>query len=817
MIWLVAAALASPHPYAPDDPTGTGGAGEPTSAPPGTPADAPPPPADAPPPEPAPAETAPMDPAAVPATMTGRVLEHGSGLPAVVTVTGTRIEAGAETDVTVVATTDESGRYTLLLPQGRWKVTAEGEQHRPQTSELDVEAGSLINQDWRLDRYTWSDEVVVWGEENREEANRTVISADELRRVPGSFGDPIRAIQSLPGVARSASLEGDIVVRGSEGINTGTYVDEIPIPYLFHFFIGRSVVNPSLLDDVEFFAGGMPVRFGDVTQAVVNTRTLDTTPEPGVHGRIGLDLLDFSVSGEGRIGHGNLGDHLSWQVGYRVSWVSALIGGGAQVVALANGVGAGGRSAYPSISYQDHLLRLAYDDPRDKVALTVLGARDALIFHPAKEDEDLPVAVPWDPNRLMDTRFERIHLRWDRKVEQDLHTTWIAVGPDRETSLVEGVGQLADGIDFGKLSGWTVDATRRDRFQLGEKTVFWGGLDVWLNPMTAFDYQGWTPDGGIPTTSDFRSSSGLWAELQRKLGERTWIGPGVRLPLHTFNGRIWTDVEPRLTMRQGLHKRWTLVGFAGRFTQIPPIERYAEGFGNPDLELMRAVQVSAGVEGRWPSGLQVDGTVYATRTENIVVKDLQVVLDHLDSDGPTSSSSPSIVPSYSPTLGVAYGVEGFVRMRPSNGWFGWVSASVGRSLRLQPDGEWIPGDYDLPVALTLVGSRELPYDVEVSGRFRLTSGYPYTPLHGAYDATSGTWSGVTGDPNSERFPVFRQLDMRIDKTFTGRRARWTVYLDVMNALNTRNPFLATYDTTYTDLEPQIWIPIIPNVGLEVAY
>ncbi len=810
MIWLVAAALASPHPYAPEDP----GAGAEPAPPAEIPLSEPVPAAPAP---PAPAGAVEAAPMVAPATMTGKVVEQGSGLPAPVTVTAVRIEAGAETDITVVAPTDESGRYTLLLPEGTWKVTAEGEQHRRQSSELAVEAGSLINQDWRLDRYTWSDEVTVWGEENREEATRTVISAEELRRVPGSFGDPIRAIQSLPGVARSASLEGDIVVRGSEGINTATYIDEIPIPYLFHFFIGRSVVNPSLLDDVEFFAGGMPVRFGDSTQAVVNARTLDTTPEPGVHGRIGLDLLDFSVSGEGRIGHGDLGDHLTWQVGYRVSWIGALIGGGAQVLALANGLGADGRSAYLSVAYQDHLLRLAYDDPRDKVALTVLGARDALIFHPAKADEDVPVTVPWDPNRLMDTRFERFQLRWDRKADDDLHTSWITFGPDRETSLLSGIGQLADGLDFGKLQGWTVDATRRDRFQLGERTVFWAGADTWINPMTAYDYQEWTPSTGTPTTSDFRSSSALWTELQLKPGEKTWIGPGLRLPLHTFGGKAWTDIEPRLTLRQGLHKRWTLVAFGGRFTQIPPLERYAEGLGNPDLELIRAVQVSAGVEGRWPSGLQVDGTLYATRTENIVVKDLEVVLSDLDSDGPTGDATTSVVPSFSPTLGVAYGAEGFVRMRPSRGWFGWVSASVGRSLRMQPDGSWIPGDYDLPVALTLVGSKELPYDVELSGRFRLTSGYPYTPLNGGYDATSGNWSGVTGEPNSERFPFFKQIDVRLDKTFTGRRARYTVYLDVMNALNHKNPFLATYDTTYTELEPQIWIPIVPNIGLEVAY
>ena len=57
----------------------------------------------------------------------------------------------------------------------------------------------------------------------------------------------------------------------------------------------------------------------------------------------------------------------------------------------------------------------------------------------------------------------------------------------------------------------------------------------------------------------------------------------------------------------------------------------------------------------------------------------------------------------------------------------------------------------------------------------------------------------------------------MDRTWTAKRGRWTLYLDIFNVLNQKNYSLATYDPTFQRLEPQVWMPLIPNLGLEVAY
>lgn len=755
------------------------------------------------------------------AAIYGTVTERGSGVP----VAGGFVTARApdEMDAKLRAPVGVDGAYRLPLPAGTWVISVESDAHRPDGGAITLRDGDEVPLALRPEPLAF-DTIVVYGDPKREEVSRKVITADELLLVPGSFGDPIRALQSLPGVARPSTVEGDIVVRGAEAVNTGTYIDEVPIPYLFHFFIGRSVVNPALIDDVEFFAGGMPSRFGDVTQAIVNARTLDTKPRPGLHGRVSFDLLDFAVSGEAR-----LSDHFTAQGGYRVSWIGGLVGGGARAYAWYQGLG-DVRPAYPTISYEDHLARITWESGEDRVTLTALGARDALIFHPTRmdydgdgdiEDPPTPEGIPYDPWRLMDSGFARYHLRWDRVSGDREQVTWVAAGPDREQSLLQGLGTLADGIDFGRLSGWTIIAKRQDRLSLGNGDAVRFGADALIVPVKVEDYGHIDENGEVPTTEEVRTTVGAWGEYQTELGD-TWISPGLRVAGHAFNDQRHVEPEPRVTLRHRLDKHWTGTAFVGRFTQVPPADRYADGIGNPLLTRMTAWQTSIGAEGRWPSGVEVDGTLYLSRFSHLVVKDLKV---EMREPAETSAYGYNIegyaeavlVPVFQEVDGWSFGLEGMARLRPNGPHFGWVAMSLGRSLRVDSEGTVRPGDYDMPISLTAVYARELPYDLRVSGKLRVTSGYPFTPIYGVYGPDEDEWHGLSGDENADRFPWYRQLDVRADRTWVGERARWIAYVDIFNVTNTKNWMLATYNPNFTEITPTIWMPFFPTIGLEVRY
>src|SRR5690606_33723927 len=68
----------------------------------------------------------------------------------------------------------------------------------------------------------------------REITKRTV-PKEVLTRVPGTRGDPLRAVEILPGVARPPFAAGALIVRGAAPGDSQVFLEGIPVPLLYHF------------------------------------------------------------------------------------------------------------------------------------------------------------------------------------------------------------------------------------------------------------------------------------------------------------------------------------------------------------------------------------------------------------------------------------------------------------------------------------------------------------------------------------------------------------------------------------------------------
>src|SRR5690349_4740574 len=110
-------------------------------------------------------------------------------------------------------------------------------------------------------------EVTVVGQ--RPEPSRSAtLSRQEVRQIPGAFGDPFRAVEALPGVTPIVSGLPFFFVRGAPPGNVGYFLDGVRVPYLFHAAAGPSVVHPGIVDRVDLHAGGYPARYGRYAGAV---------------------------------------------------------------------------------------------------------------------------------------------------------------------------------------------------------------------------------------------------------------------------------------------------------------------------------------------------------------------------------------------------------------------------------------------------------------------------------------------------------------------------------------------------------------------
>src|SRR6185503_6973428 len=91
----------------------------------------------------------------------------------------------------------------------------------------------------------------------------------QSRLVPGAFGDPIRPVEALPGVAPTASGLPYFYLRGAPPANSGYFIDGIPVPLLFHIGPGASIVSPGAVERIDFFPGAAPSRYGSHLGGVI--------------------------------------------------------------------------------------------------------------------------------------------------------------------------------------------------------------------------------------------------------------------------------------------------------------------------------------------------------------------------------------------------------------------------------------------------------------------------------------------------------------------------------------------------------------------
>jgi hypothetical protein len=164
--------------------------------------------------------------------------------------------------------------------------------------------------------------------------------------------------------------------------------------------------------------------------------------------------------------------------------------------------------------------------------------------------------------------------------------------------------------------------------------------------------------------------------------------------------------------------------------------------------------------------------------------------------------------------GTAYGLE-LIARRNVGAWTGWIAYAYARSYRTNPSRDGVARPYvlDQPHSLTLVGTTELGR-WRFGGRFRYTTGNPYTPVAGAYQKANGDWVAVDGSILSTRLPDFIQLDLRVDRTWTRPWGTLNLYIDVQNVVNRQNAEGVTYNKDYTHLSYTTGLPIFPSIGVE---
>ena len=187
------------------------------------------------------------------------------------------------------------------------------------------------------------------------------LQAEEIKYIPGTQGDTLKAVQNLPGVARAPYGIGLLPVWGSSPADTRVYIDGVNIPTLYHFGGLRSTVNSEMVDALTFVPGGYQADHGLGLGGIIDVQTRRPRTD-GLHGYAQFDLLDGSAMLEGP-----LTTKLSFAAAARRSWVDKTLPYFTS------------SSLQLSPVYWDYQARLSYRaTTRDTVDVFLLGSDDRL-------------------------------------------------------------------------------------------------------------------------------------------------------------------------------------------------------------------------------------------------------------------------------------------------------------------------------------------------------------------------------------------------------------------------------------------------------
>lgn len=754
---------------------------------------APPQPADAPPPPPP------------EATLTGQLLARGSRSR----VVGGTVRCGDDPEAPE-ALSDEEGRFTLKVPAGTCQVRAIASDYHLFETKEELAPGETTEVRYYMLPKSPGFETVVRGAREKKEVVRRTLDRQELQRVPGSFGDPIRVLQSLPGVARSPFGSGALIVRGANPNQTATLLDGVDIPLLFHLGGGPSVVNAEFLDRIDFFPGGFGARYGRAVGGMVDVTTRKGASDT-LHGSAKVDLLDAGFFVESPITPG-----VSVAAAARRSYVDALV----PLVLPEDPLG-GTLLVLPR--YWDYQVRADMGPPRG----TTPGPEGRNTFYVmafGSDDRLSVVASGGGRNRDVSvdatTLFHRVKGDWtyQRGNFSSVFTPWagydlarLDFGDTRADANVYTLGGRED-MSLELLPSLTLRAGADVRFQ---HLNLQAQIPV-LSNIQYPPFPGAEPRLALQEVN--RTANGfdgaLYTEVDLKVGPVT-LTPGVRATYGRLYGQDRLVYDPRLWVRVQPWQSTAFKASAGLYSQAPQLFQLEQApLGNPNLGYERAFQTSLGVEHQLSEVLSVDVTGFYNRRYDLVVTVNEVVQN---SDG-----SFTRIPTDNRGLGRAYGVEVLVRHAVTRDFFGWLSYTLNRSEeRTAGRGDYRLGTFDQTHILSAVASYRLPWwGMELGARMRYVTGRPTTPLahrSDIYSVDRNDFSATFGERDSARLRPFHQLDVRLDKSWLFESWTLTAYVDVQNVYNAYN-----VEATFADYRFRVQgevpgIPFLPVVGVKGSF
>lgn len=629
--------------------------------------------------------------------------------------------------------------------------------------------------------------VEVLGVRLREKISQSTLTPEDLRNLPGTGGDPMRAVQSLPGVASADDGSAEPAVRGARPSDNAYYVDFLPVGYLYHMGGITSVFNGDLIRRFDMYSAAWSPEYGDVLGAVFDL-SLRRPREDRIGGKLDVSLFGANVLLEGPINK-----DMSFFLSGRRSYFDL-------VAKTSQDKDTGVNFTMPVYSdTQGRLLWNLGDNNRLRVDFST--ASDRLGFtldNGTTLARQQPVLVG---SSSMKQSFNSVAAVLDTDLGQRGANT-VAVGHmvTHESSRLGTAGQISADVTHNYV---------REQFQwaLGKDHELTAGgsltsrqvnfdLSVLDPRCTEFD-----PNCDLSSAPQVTSAQSVKQNLvDAYLSDRWHITPqltatgGVRLTRDDYLKR--SAVEPRVGVEWTVASHTTLTAGVGKHSQSPSLDESLRVLGNPELARLESTQAAVGIGQTFDKDWSWHAEVYAKRFTGLVVSD--PVLNFRNG-----------------ASGTAKGLELLVKKEATNKLSGFLAVSLSRAERHNDTtGQSFHFDFDEPVIVTAAAQYKFSDRWQFGAKWSYHTGAPYTPIVDVGTYPDGRARPIYGDINSQRVPAYHRLDLRVDGRIS---PRWTWYAEVINAYGRKNVAGYTYSADYRSSKPVYQLPFLPAVGMQYNF
>lgn len=625
-------------------------------------------------------------------------------------------------------------------------------------------------------------------------------SNEEIRRLPGGLEDVVRAISILPGVAQVQNGRNDLIVRGGSPSENLYVIDNIEVPNINHFGTQGasggplSYVNLDFVRETSFSTGGFGTRYGDRLSSVLTIDLRDGN-DNSLGGKATISASQFGLNLEGPV----TGDG-TFLFSARRSYLDFIFK-------------AAGFGFVPE--YWDFLGKYNVRvSPRDEISILGIAALDNVRWINTTEDQR------YENSRVLGSDQEQIvgGVAWKHLFTSGFTTLTISrvdVGFDflQSDSLLNPVfTNNSREVETTVRGDMVYQITKRTEFSAGvssKSVAFRSSID--LKPVTS--------SVGPMTGFSANLRTGAWkgaayGQLMLRLDD-TRLTFGIRGDYFDLISSGFT-MSPRFSASQAILPNLSISASVGRYHQAPAYVWLVSNPANRNLKPARVDQFILGADLMLREDTKASIEVYrknygsypaSTSRPYFVMSNTGAGFGGSD-DG---FSSFGIEPLANGGSGGAQGVELLLQKKLSEvPCYGTVSVSYNTSEFAGIDGVSRPSAFDQRWIVNLGGGYIFNGRWEVSTKFRLATGRPYSPFlaGGAIDASQY---------NALRVGTNHSLDVRVDRRWQFKRWNLIAYIDIQNIYNRQPNDVPQFNQRTQRAEVNESIGLLPSIGVSAEF